>query len=43
MKWVKVFDLLDWNVNDEKVLEKKEGEIIFFKGVVEKVNDYWLI
>lgn len=42
MKWVKVFDLLDWNVNDEKDLEKK-SEIIFFKGVVEKVNDYWLI
>lgn len=39
MKWVKVFDLLDWNANDEKVLEKK-SEITSFKGVAEKVNDY---
>lgn len=36
MKWVKVFDLLDWNANDEKVLEKK-SEITSFKGVAEKV------
>lgn len=42
MKWVKVFDLLDWNANDEKVLEKK-SEITSFKGVAEKVNDYWPI
>lgn len=37
MKWVKVFDLLDWNANDEKVLEKKKVKSHLLKVLQKKL------